>query len=88
MLWHQKRVGLVEKGGRRHQNGWTWVRIAVSGTKTGVGSKMGASRSKMGVGGLKTDVGESKRVSMVLRCRNRVGGRCNWDGRSIKCAYN
>jgi hypothetical protein len=49
---------------------------------------MGVSRSKMGVGGLKTDVGESQRVSMVLRCRNRMGGRCNWDGRSVKRAYN
>ena len=48
VLWHQKRVELVEKGGE--------------GTKTGAGgSKMGASRSKMSVGGLKTDVGESKR---------------------------
>ena len=47
-----KTGGMGRKGGRRHQNRWTWVRTAVSGSKMGVdGSEMGASRSKMGVVG-------------------------------------
>jgi hypothetical protein len=54
-----KMGGIGRKGGRRRQNGWTWVRTAVSGSKMGVdglkmgvnGLKMGVSRSKMGVVG-------------------------------------
>jgi len=47
---------------------------------------VGQNRCPCGVGGLKTDVGESKRMWMGSRHRNRVGG--NSDGRSVEHAYD